>query len=281
MAKAKHKAKTKVVRLTQLGRGTAIPASPVKAVLEAVPNPHPDTDYVARFTAPEFTCLCPVTGQPDFAHFVIDYVPGKSHLESKSLKLLLASYRNHADFHEATDDRHRQAHRDRGSGRNICALPATGIRAAASPSTCSGNRASVPRMSGSRTRVFPPIAGAAKSSFAAWREGTMAKQFPRIEDAHRAFIERQHIFFTGSAAPTGRVNVSPKGMDAFRVLGPNRVAYLDLTGSGNETSAHVEACDDHRLTIMFCAFEGAPLILRLYGRGTIHRLGARRRTMRC
>jgi len=99
----------------------------------------------------------------------------------------------------------------------------------------------------------------------------MAKQFPRIEDAHRAFIERQHIFFTGSAAPTGRVNVSPKGMDAFRVLGPDRVAYLDLTGSGNETSAHVEACDDHRLTIMFCAFEGAPLILRLYGRGTIHR----------
>ena len=62
-------------------------------------------------------------------------------------------------------------------------------------------------------------------------------------------------------------------MDAFRVLGPNRVAYLDLTGSGNETSAHVEACADHRLTIMFCAFEGAPMILRLYGRATIHRLG--------
>jgi len=101
----------------------------------------------------------------------------------------------------------------------------------------------------------------------------MAKQFPKIEDEHRAFIEKQKIFFVGSAAPTGRVNVSPKGMDALRVLGPSRVAYLDLTGSGNETSAHVEACHDHRLTIMFCAFEGLPMIMRLYGRGTIHRLG--------
>lgn len=103
----------------------------------------------------------------------------------------------------------------------------------------------------------------------------MAKQFPQIEDSHREFIERQKIFFVASAAPTGRVNVSPKGMDALRVLGPNRVAYLDLTGSGNETSAHVEACDDHRLTIMFCAFEGAPVIMRLYGRGTIHRRGTK------
>ena len=103
----------------------------------------------------------------------------------------------------------------------------------------------------------------------------MAKQFPRIEDEHRTFIEKQKIFFVASAAPTGRVNVSPKGMDALRVLGPNRVAYLDLTGSGNETSAHVEACDDHRLTIMFCAFEGAPVIMRLYGRGTIHRRGTK------
>lgn len=101
----------------------------------------------------------------------------------------------------------------------------------------------------------------------------MAKQFDAIDDTIRAFIEKQHIFFTGSAAPTGRVNVSPKGMDAFRVLGPNRIAYLDITGSGNETSAHVAASPDHRLTIMFCAFEGQPLILRLYGRATIHRLG--------
>lgn len=101
----------------------------------------------------------------------------------------------------------------------------------------------------------------------------MAKQFPRIEDERRAFIEKQKIFFVGSAAPAGRVNVSPKGMDALRVLGPDRVAYLDLTGSGNETSAHVGACADHRLTIMFCAFEGLPMIMRLYGRGTIHRLG--------
>ena len=84
----------------QLGRPAGVPASPDKAVLDAVPNPHPDTDYAVRFTAPEFTCLCPITGQPDFAHFVIDYVPGKKLLESKSLKLYLASFRNAAGFHE-------------------------------------------------------------------------------------------------------------------------------------------------------------------------------------
>jgi 7-cyano-7-deazaguanine reductase len=86
----------------QLGRNAAQPQSPDVAVLDAVPNKHPDTDYVARFTAPEFTCLCPVTGQPDFAHFVIDYAPAKSLLESKSLKLFLTSFRNHQGFHEQT-----------------------------------------------------------------------------------------------------------------------------------------------------------------------------------
>jgi 7-cyano-7-deazaguanine reductase len=86
----------------QLGRSVAQPASPDKARLDAVANPHPGSDYVARFTAPEFTCLCPITGQPDFAHFVIDYCPAKSLLESKSLKLFLTSFRNHAGFHEDT-----------------------------------------------------------------------------------------------------------------------------------------------------------------------------------
>jgi 7-cyano-7-deazaguanine reductase len=90
----------KRTKLTQLGRNVAWPQSPDEAVLEAVPNPHTDTDYVARFTAPEFTSLCPVTGQPDFAHFVIDYCPAKSIVESKSLKLFLGSFRNHASFHE-------------------------------------------------------------------------------------------------------------------------------------------------------------------------------------
>ena len=89
-------------RLTQLGKSVGIPASPDKAVLEAVPNLHPGSDYVARFTAPEFTCLCPMTGQPDFAHFVIDYCPAKTLVESKSLKLFLGSFRNHAGFHEDT-----------------------------------------------------------------------------------------------------------------------------------------------------------------------------------
>ncbi len=89
-------------KLTQLGRAVVQPASPDKAVLEGVPNPHADTDYVVRFTAPEFTTLCPITGQPDFAHFVIDYVPGQVILESKSLKLFLTSFRNVSGFHEAT-----------------------------------------------------------------------------------------------------------------------------------------------------------------------------------
>jgi 7-cyano-7-deazaguanine reductase len=89
-------------KLSQLGRRVPQPQSPDGAQLEAVANPHPASDYVVRFTAPEFTCLCPVTGQPDFAHFVIDYVPGRKLVESKSLKLFLNSFRNHAAFHEDT-----------------------------------------------------------------------------------------------------------------------------------------------------------------------------------
>jgi len=87
--------------LTQLGRPTPIPADPNAAVLERVANPHPGTHYVARFTAPEFTSICPVTAQPDFAHLVIDYVPDSWIVESKSLKLYLQSFRNHGAFHEA------------------------------------------------------------------------------------------------------------------------------------------------------------------------------------
>jgi len=86
--------------MTQLGKQVPRPASPDAATLDRVPNPHADTHYAARFTAPEFTSLCPVTGQPDFAHLVIDYVPGGWLLESKSLKLYLASFRNHGAFHE-------------------------------------------------------------------------------------------------------------------------------------------------------------------------------------
>ena len=84
----------------QLGKPAKLPASPEQAVLDRVPNPHPDTAYVARFTCPEFTAICPITGQPDFAILVIDYAPGKWLLESKSLKLYLASFRNHGAFHE-------------------------------------------------------------------------------------------------------------------------------------------------------------------------------------
>ncbi len=86
--------------LTILGRSSTLPASPTEALIETVRNPHPDTPYCVRFTAPEFTSLCAVTGQPDFAHLVIDYVPKGLLVESKSLKLFLGSFRNHRAFHE-------------------------------------------------------------------------------------------------------------------------------------------------------------------------------------
>lgn len=86
--------------LTLLGRAAPSPKSPGDAVLDRVANPHPDAAYVVRFTAPEFTSICPVTGQPDFAHLVIDYVPQDWIVESKSLKLYLAAFRNHGAFHE-------------------------------------------------------------------------------------------------------------------------------------------------------------------------------------
>jgi 7-cyano-7-deazaguanine reductase len=91
---------TRKPQVKQLGRNVGLPRHPDEAELERVPNPHTDTHYAARFTAPEFTSLCPVTGQPDFAHLVIDYVPAKWLVESKSLKLYLASFRNHGAFHE-------------------------------------------------------------------------------------------------------------------------------------------------------------------------------------
>src|ERR1700733_11326756 len=93
----------------------------------------------------------------------------------------------------------------------------------------------------------------------------MAKQFQSIETNHHDFIQQQRIFFVASAAAEGRVNVSPKDRASLRILSENSVAYLDQTGSGNETAAHLRA--NGRLTLMFCAFAGPPLILRLYGQG--------------
>lgn len=95
----------------------------------------------------------------------------------------------------------------------------------------------------------------------------MAKEYAALNARHREFIASQHMFFTASAAPTGRINLSPRSTDWLRVLSDNAVGYLDRTGSGNETSAHVRA--DGRLTMMFCAVDGPPLILRLYGRGRV------------
>jgi hypothetical protein len=90
--------------------------------------------------------------------------------------------------------------------------------------------------------------------------------FPALNADHRAFIAKQPVFFVATAAPGARVNLSPKGMDSFRVLGDRTVAYLDVAGSGNETNAHLLA--DGRITIMFCAFDNPALIFRIYGRGT-------------
>lgn len=95
----------------------------------------------------------------------------------------------------------------------------------------------------------------------------MAKFFSELDDALIRFIEKQKIFFTASAPADGRINLSPKGMDTFRCLDHKTVAYLDLTGSGNETAAHL--AENGRLTIMFCSFSAQPLILRLYGQGKV------------
>lgn len=95
----------------------------------------------------------------------------------------------------------------------------------------------------------------------------MAKQFASIDETRRKFIGKQHIFFMASAAAGSRVNLSPRGTEHLHVLGPNQVCYLDLTGSGSETAAHIHA--GGRLTMMFCAFDGPPLILRLYGAGRV------------
>ncbi len=91
----------------------------------------------------------------------------------------------------------------------------------------------------------------------------MADQFPQIEPEHQAFIEAQKMFFVGTAGIDGRVNLSPKGQDSLRVLGPNEILWLNLTGSGNETAAHLR--EVNRMTLMWCAFTGPPNIMRAYG----------------
>ncbi len=93
----------------------------------------------------------------------------------------------------------------------------------------------------------------------------MARFYPALEEKHRAFIAAQKIFFTATGTADSRLNLSPKGMDSLRVLSDRRVAYLDLTGSGNETAAHLK--HDGRMTMMWCSFDADPLILRAYGRG--------------
>ena len=148
--------------LTQLGSPPPIPASPDEAKLERVPNPHAGTLYLVRFTAPEFTSICPVTGQPDFGTLVIDYAPKDWIVESKSLKLFLQSFRNHGAFHEDCTRRRRQARRSKRSARHGCASAATGTRAAACRSTCSGKLARRRKGCGCRTRAWRRTARAAR-----------------------------------------------------------------------------------------------------------------------
>lgn len=98
----------------------------------------------------------------------------------------------------------------------------------------------------------------------------MGKQFERLSSRHQEFIEAQKLFFVGTARSSGKINISPKGMDSFRIIDSNKIIWLNLTGSGNETAAHL--LESNRMTIMFCAFEGNPLILRLYGQAkTYHK----------
>ncbi len=95
----------------------------------------------------------------------------------------------------------------------------------------------------------------------------MAKKFEKLHLDHKEFIENQHLYFVGSAGAEGYVNVSPKGMDSLRILGSRRLIWLNLTGSGNETAAHV--LENSRMTVMFCSFDKQPLILRVYGRAEV------------
>lgn len=95
----------------------------------------------------------------------------------------------------------------------------------------------------------------------------MAERFEALNSQHTAFIQAQHLFFVGSAGAEGFVNVSPKGMDSLRILSPNRLIWLNLTGSGNETAAHV--LENARMTLMFCSFDKQPLILRVYGKAEV------------
>lgn len=99
----------------------------------------------------------------------------------------------------------------------------------------------------------------------------MGKQFSSIAEEHQEFITKQKIFFVATAKSAGKVNVSPKGMDSLRIINAKKIAWLNLTGSGNETAAHL--LENNRMTIMFCAFEGKPLILRLYGKASIFHEG--------
>ncbi len=155
-------------RLTLLGRPAPLPSRPDEAVLETFPNPHPDVDYVVRLTAPEFTSLCPITGQPDFAVIVVDYVPRQRLVESKSYKLFLGSFRNYGAFHEAcTVTIHKRLHQ--AMDPQVPARRGTVVRPRRHYHRRGGGNRNAPR------RVSPPAAG----------KGELSGR-PRIENGRRA-----------------------------------------------------------------------------------------------
>jgi 7-cyano-7-deazaguanine reductase len=156
-------ATTDVSGLKQLGSNTGTPQSPDEAILEKVPTENGAMDYVVRFVCPEFTSLCPMTGQPDFAHIVIDYVPDRWLVESKSLKLFMHSFRNHGAFHEDCTMEIAKRLTSLLARRNGSGSAPTGIRAAAFRSTSSGRAARRPSISGCQTRACRPIAAAAET----------------------------------------------------------------------------------------------------------------------
>ena len=164
--------------LQQLGGTTRIPASPADAVLERVANPQADVSYNVRFTAPEFTSLCPMTGQPDFAHLVIDYVPGDWLVESKSLKLYLFSFRNHGAFHEDCTVSIARRLIDFLAPQWL-RTAVTGTPGVAFRSTCSISRAKNQPMFGSRIRMFQAIAeeGDLRQRRFRWLSPTQKKYF--------------------------------------------------------------------------------------------------------
>ncbi len=223
--------------LTQLGRPAGIPKSPAEARLDTVANPHPNADYVVRFTAPEFTCLCPVTGQPDFAHFVIDYVPGKSIVESKSLKLFSPASATTPAFHEDCTLDDRQAHR-RGDQAEILRIAGYWYPRGGIPIDVFWQTGKLPAgMSGFPTRAFRPIAGGAELDRSKGEGGWPRTSAQSATSTAPSSSGRQMFFVAMRRALAAASMSRPRAWTRSACLRRPASPILTSTGSGNETSA--------------------------------------------